>query len=296
MENESSQMISLLEDFCSYIASEKGLSLHTIEAYQRDLFTFIEFLQSIGIYSWELVSEQKIIQYLSIKKENYASASLARLFVSIKVFFRFLKREGVITENPVALLGIPKVWKTIPSVLSEADITTLLDEPLQKAKHCLRDRAIMELLYACGLRVSELCSLKISDLDKEFLRVKGKGGKERIVPIGKKAAEAVESYLLSDRIIEDREDYLFNGRGKKPINRHTVGKIVKEKGKEAHLSKEIHPHTFRHTFATHLLKKGADLRVIQELLGHASIDNTDRYTHVENEQLKSKFKEFHPRN
>lgn len=288
-------MLFQLEDFLTYIASEKGLSLNTIEAYQRDLQGLLDFLTLQSVTSWSLVDQSMIVSYLSLKKTTHAPASLARLLVAIKVFFRFLKREEIIEKNPVALLEIPKIWKKIPTVLSQKEMALLLDSPLKENKESYRDRAILELLYACGLRVSELCSLKLSDVHEDHLKVKGKGGKERIVPLGKKAEAALFSYLEKYRLIEDREEFLFLGRGKRPMSRMKVGEIVKQRGEEVGLSKNIHPHTFRHSFATHLLEEGADLRIIQELLGHVSIDTTDRYTQIENSQLRRSFHACHPR-
>lgn len=288
-------MLVYLEDFLTYIASEKGLSLNTIEAYQRDLQGFLKFLNQQTLTSWSSVDQEMIVSYLSLKKETCAPASLARLLVAIKVFFRFLKREEIIEKNPAALLEIPKIWRKIPTVLSQKEIGLLLDAPLEENKEFYRDRAILELLYACGLRVSELCSLKISDWYEDHVKVKGKGGKERIIPLGKKAQDAIVAYLQKYRSIQDREEFIFLGRGKRAISRMKVGKIVKQRAEEVGLSKNVHPHTFRHTFATHLLEEGADLRIIQELLGHVNIDTTDRYTQVENSQLRKSFHTCHPR-
>lgn len=286
-----------LEDFATYLLSERGLSLHTLEAYRRDIQSFLDFLQSKQIHQRQEVQQQHIIDFLALKKShNYASASISRALIAIKVFFRFLKREGLLSQNIALLLETPKVWQLIPDVLSLEEMEALLSQP--DPSHCqgARDRAILEVLYASGLRVSELCSLKISDVDDTYVRIKGKGGKERVVPIGTQAILAIDSYLaFRDGTENERQDALFVGKLNRPIDRVAVWQLVKKYAKQAGIAKTIFPHTFRHTFATHLLDNGADLRVIQEMLGHASISSTDRYTHVSCSHLQEAFQAFHPR-
>lgn len=286
-----------LEDFSSYLLSEKGMSLHTLEAYRRDVRTFLDFLERGHVCRREDIEQQHIIDFLTLKKsQSYAPASISRAFIAIKVFFRFLKREGLITQNCTVLLETPKVWQLIPDVLSVEEMELLLNQPDTQSRVGVRDRAILEVLYSSGLRVSELCQLKIRDVDDHYVRIKGKGGKERIVPIGTKAIEAIDRYLaFRDGEENANQEALFVGPRNRPIDRVAVWKLIKRYSCQAGITKTIFPHTFRHTFATHLLDNGADLRVIQEMLGHASISSTDRYTHVSCTHLQEAFQKFHPR-
>lgn len=287
-----------IEDFTIYQKVEKGHSQHTLESYRRDLQEFVCFLEKLSISAWERVNRVHVIEFLEQKKKkSFAASSIARCLAAIKSFFRFLKREGVLNKNVVALLETPKTWQLIPTVLSIEEIEILMQQPDISTKKGARDRAILEVLYGTGLRVSELCQLEISDVDDDFLKIKkGKGGKERIVPIGMKAVKALDHYLcFRDAPDEEGIDALFVGRGQKKIDRLTVWSIVKKYAQKAGIKKNIFPHTFRHSFATHLLDNGADLRVIQEMLGHSSIDNTDRYTHVSCSRLKQAFESCHPR-
>lgn len=286
-----------VEDFATYLISEKGLSHHTLEAYRHDVEAFLMFLQRGSPREWREVQQQDLIDFLSVKKnQEYAPASVSRAFIAIKVFFRFLKRERIIEQNFTLLLETPKIWQLIPDVLSLEEMECLLSKPDRSTQKGARDLAILELLYASGLRVSELCGLNIADLDEDSIRIRGKGGKERIVPIGRKASQAIDHYLnFRETQASDRQDALLVGRGMKRITRVTVWKLVKRYAKEAGIKKIIFPHTFRHSFATHLLDNGADLRVIQELLGHSSISSTDRYTHVSCNHLQVAFHNFHMR-
>lgn len=287
-----------IADFSIYQVSEKGHSLHTLSAYKRDLEAFVVYLNSQGRSSWEDVLEVDILTFLAAKKKKgYAPASISRALVAIKVYFGFLKREGVLSKNVTALLETPKIWRLIPDILSIEEIEKLFQQPDTSHVKGARDRAILEVLYATGVRVSELCHLRIHDVDDLFIRVrKGKGGKERVIPIGSKAITAIDHYLnfFDGTESEDRKA-LFVGRGNKAIDRMSVWSLVKKYVKQAGIEKTVFPHTFRHSFATHLLDNGADLRVIQEMLGHASIDNTDRYTHVSCSRLQEAFQACHPR-
>lgn len=286
-----------VDDFATYLISEKGLSLHTLEAYRRDVESFFAFLKTLCIQCWKNVEQQHLIDFLAVKKNSeYAAASICRALIAIKVFFRFLKREGIVSHNATLLLTTPKIWQLIPDILSIEEMEGLLSQPDPSHQRGVRDRAILEVLYASGLRVSELCQLTIGDVDDTYLRVKGKGGKERLVPIGTKAIVAIDRYLhFRDGAAAGRQKALFVGRGNRPIDRVTVWKLVKGYACQAGITKTIFPHTFRHSFATHLLENGADLRVIQELLGHANISSTDRYTHVSCAHLHEAFQAFHPR-
>lgn len=286
-----------VNDFATYLLSEKGLSLNTLEGYRRDVEHFLAFLKREHIQKWREVEQQHVIDFLSFKKQqDYATASICRALIAIKVFFRFLKREGLLTQNVTLLLETPKIWQLIPDILSIEEMEVLLNQPDSSHEKGARDRAILEVLYASGLRVSELCQLKINHVDDTYLRIQGKGGKERMVPIGRKAMEAIDHYLnFRDGIKTAKQEALFIGKGNRQIHRVTVWAIVKDYARQARITKRIFPHTFRHSFATHLLDNGADLRVIQELLGHASITSTDRYTHVSCTHLREAFQAFHPR-
>ncbi len=287
-----------LDDFSSYIASEKGLSSNTIEAYSRDLNHFKEFLEKDKISSFQEVKDIHILNFLrELQDKKFASATICRAMISIKVLFRFLKRERLIDTNITLYLESPKLWQLIPEVLSLEEVEAILEQINPADKLGSRDKAIIELLYSSGLRVSEACQLSIYDIDEQFVRVMGKGGKERLVPIGKKALLAIDNYLLNFRDTQKNKDLtaLFLSKKGKPLNRIAIWKIVKYWAKKADIKRKISPHTFRHSFATHLLDAGADLRVIQEFLGHSNIKTTDRYTHISQKKVKEAFYAFHPR-
>lgn len=285
-----------IHDFIQYLTSEKGASLHTIEAYKNDLELFHAFLKKKGIENTPY-GKDEILQFLtSQREERYAESTVIRRMMALKVFFKFLKREGIIPQNIALYLETPKQWKTLPEYLTETEIKRLL-EIGEETPENLRDKAIFELLYSSGLRVSELCRIKIYDVDDQFVKVMGKGKKERVVPLGEPALKAVDRYLVEVRSRYDSEQdaTLFLTNKGKPITRLFVWQRIKERAKAAGIIKNISPHTLRHTFATHLLDHGADLRVIQEMLGHAAISSTDRYTHVSRTKLQESFNAFHPR-
>jgi integrase/recombinase XerD len=291
-------MPSALIDFLAHLRSERALSPHTVAAYGRDLEMFVERLKAEGKEEISEVSGADLIAFLSrLKEQGYASSSVCRALVAVKVFFRFLKREKLITQDPTAHLDSPKLWQLIPEVLSYCEVDQLLKCPDPSDPIGARDRAIFEVIYASGLRVSEVCGLNLFDIGENTVRVMGKGGKERIVPIAQTAIDAVDHYLIHFRgvVSEDRDLPLFvTVRGKR-VDRTLIWQRIKHYGKIAGISKVISPHTLRHSFATHLLENGADLRVIQEMLGHANIATTDRYTHVSQKHLSQAFANFHPR-
>lgn len=285
-----------LDDFLSYIGSEKGLARNTIAAYRQDIHAFCCFLRQKGVCEFTQVSHEDIIAHLAcLRRQNYASSSVCRALVAIKVFFRFLKKEKTVSDNAALFLDSPKLWQHIPEVLGYDEVDRLLKQP--DVGHWIgsRDKAIFEILYASGLRVSEVCNLNIHDVDDSFVKVKGKGGKERIVPVGKAAIDAIDAYLANFRKDTETEKALFLSKNGKRIDRMTIWKQIKLYAKQAGIHKEISPHTLRHSFATHLLENGADLRVIQEMLGHANIGTTDRYTHISQRHLTDAFSKFHPR-
>ncbi len=283
-----------LDDFYTYIISEKGLSLNTQKAYRSDLVLFRSFLQEKKISAYEKVTEETVLEFLSfLREQGYAEASSCRLLMTLKVFFRFLKREGYLQKNVTLYLQSPEKWKLLPYVPSPEEVEKLLEEPSRENSEESRDRAILEVLYGSGLRVSEVCGLHIADVDEGSLRVRGKGNKDRIVPVGSRAGSAIDHYLSHYR--EDDRPELFLGKGGRKLDRVTVWKRLKYYAKRAGISGHLTPHGLRHAFATHLLDNGADLRVIQEMLGHADISTTDRYTHMTHKRLVEAFNRFHPR-
>lgn len=287
-----------VDDFCLYIASEKGLAQNTIEAYRHDALEFVQYLRDHGVAGLDKVDQTHITAFLGIMRaQNYASATVCRMMITIKVLFRFLKREALVSTNVALYLETPKLWQLIPEVLDINEVELLLMEPQQDSFVGARDRAILEVLYGSGLRVSELCCLKIHDVDDTFVRVMGKGGKERLVPIGRKAIEAIDYFLghYRGQFDSDKVKEIFLTIKGRPIDRGTVWKMVKERAKRAGIVKNISPHTLRHSFATHLLDNGADLRVIQEMMGHASINSTDRYMHISRSHLQEAFDAFTPK-
>ncbi|MBS0628514.1 MAG: site-specific tyrosine recombinase XerD [Verrucomicrobia bacterium] len=287
-------MKNWIQDFLVYLASEKGLAQNTLIAYETDLLAFIKFL---GDKDLKLVSKKDVIGFIEFKqKKGLASSSLCRALIAIKVFFRFLKKESLLQIEEIAFLESPKIWQLIPEVLSLEEVDLLLKAPDVKSFLGCRDRAILEVMYASGLRVSEVCNLDFLDVGEESVRVKGKGGKERIVPIAKASLARVDEYLVKfrDQSKELIEALFVTTKGKR-IDRVNVWNRIKLYAKKAGLEKNISPHTLRHSFATHLLENGADLRVIQEMLGHAHIATTDRYTHISQKHLTTSFDSFHPR-
>jgi integrase/recombinase XerD len=289
----------LLDDFLSYLTLERGLSDNTSRAYSVDMKKFYAFIESKGL-ELSAVRRDLISDYLwSEREQGRGSSTVARNLVAIKVFFRFLTREGHIREDPTEAMDSPKLWKRLPEVLSAAEVERLLEAAGADDPQSIRDRAILELLYASGLRISELDNLKILDVNLQvgFLKCSGKGGKERIVPLGSKAAGAIERYLKSSRpkYLKGNSDYLFLNRSGNKISRQSCWKIIKKYASLSGLKKLISPHTLRHSFATHLLERGADLRSVQEMLGHANISTTQIYTHVDREYLKQIHKKYHPR-
>ena len=291
-----------LKEYLSVLKLEKNLSDNTVASYRNDIRSFLQFVESRKIDDPSAIKQNHISDFFkSLKEVGLSSSSAARYYSSLKGFFTYLLLSRYITENPIEKVSSPKLAKNLPSVLTVEEIDSVLSKPDTKDKLGLRDKAVLELLYACGTRVSELINIKISDLffDDEVIRVFGKGSKERIIPIGSSAVKWINKYLKESRVLlmkkTKSENYLFlNNRGTK-LSRMGVWKIVARYVKEAGIEKEVHPHTFRHSFATHLLEGGADLRAVQEMLGHADISTTQIYTHIDRDYIKQVHKEFHPR-
>lgn len=281
----------ILSGYSYYLKMERGLSVNTVKAYTADIQALKDYLDATcGRADWVSVSPEDLTGYLVSVSGSLSKRSQARVLSSFNSFFDYLVSEGERPDNPASTLDAPKLGKYLPTVLSVDEVLAII-----QAAPCARDYAILQVLYGCGLRVSEACALKISDvfLDEMFVKVLGKGSKERLVPLAPSVADAITSYL-SSRPIPDRqcEDILFLNRFGRPLSRVSVFKIVKSCALAAGVDKEISPHTFRHSFATHMIENGADLRVVQEMLGHESILTTEIYTHVDSATWQREIKEI----
>jgi len=291
----------LLDSFLSYLAVEKGLSENTLESYGRDLRKFIRYMEETGAGSAGEIKYSHILDYLAqFKDKGFNSTTIVRSIVSIRQFFKYLLMEKLIEEDPAARITTPRMKKGLPGVITLDEVESLLAAPDESTPEGLRDSAMLETLYATGIRVSELIGLKQNDVNFElgFVVVYGKGSKERLVPVGDKARQKLLEYLSTSRpaMLKSRESKaLFVTRLGKGMTRQGFWKIIKHHALKAGVAKKISPHTLRHSFATHLLERGADLRTIQIMLGHSDISTTQIYTHVESERLKVIHKKYHPR-
>ena len=282
---------------------EKGLSPNSVSAYNSDLRDFVVFLTKTNHSSFVGVTRDDILKYLAeCKDRGMESTSLARRLVSIKVLFRYLFQEKIINTDITDVMDSPKLWRLLPDFLSFDEIESILKVFPDTGKDPLvfRNRTLLEVMYACGLRVSEAANLRTENIlsDQAILRVTGKGNKERIIPIGRKALDLLEKYVREIRpqlVVSATEPTVFLSKNGKPLNRERIWAIVKETAIKAGINKNIYPHTLRHSFASHLLENGADLRIIQEMLGHADISTTQIYTHVDQKRLLNVHKQFHPR-
>jgi len=286
--------------FLNSLRVEKGLSENTLLAYRRDIGKFVEFVQQRKL-STEHVQRGDIVDFLAtLYRKGLDSRSVARHLVTIRGFFRFAMLEGYVQEDPAATIESPKFRRNLPDYLSVDEMNQLLRQPDINSVIGIRDRAMIELMYSCGLRVSELCSLRVSDLQQSegWLRCAGKGNKERLIPVGRQALEAVQRYLRDSRpdlLGERTSTSLFINQAGGAVTRAAYWKLLRDYGAKAGLRKALNPHMLRHSFATHLLDRGADLRSVQLMLGHADIATTQIYTHVAEERLKQVYKAHHPR-
>lgn len=296
-----------IDSFLNYLTVEKGFSKNTTDAYQNDLNQLAEFAEreiaKRGVMpSWANFSRQDMLSYLlDLKQRNYAVTTLARKVAAAKSFFSFMIAEGNIKVSPMENISSPKVGKSLPDAISISQVRQLIDQPAKlSTPEAKRDRAMLGLLYASGMRVSELVSLNLNDVDTKgcYVRCFGKGNKERLVPIYQQAADVVEEYATEVRprlVHSDTEQALFvNQRGER-LTRQGLWQILKAYAKSAGLGKKVTPHTLRHSFATHMLSGGADLRSVQELLGHANISTTQIYTHLTSEHIRRTYDKAHPR-
>jgi integrase/recombinase XerD len=291
----------LLELFLHYCAAECGLSSNTLKAYQNDVS---DFLRSVGAKdgaALEQLGASRLIEYVDeCRRRGLSASTVWRRLVSVRMFYRFLQSEGHVQTDPAEALQTPRLWKRMPEVLSVDDVDRLLAAPPRDTSLGLRDRALLELLYGVGARAGELCALNVGDVNAEygFVRCYGKRMKERLVPVGRKALDALHGYLERSRPLLVRggdENALFLDRTGRRLKRTALWQIVRKQARAAGVRASVHPHTLRHSFATHLLAGGADLRSIQVMLGHADIATTEIYTHVDRSRLRAIHQKYHPR-
>lgn len=299
--NEAVARAFQLEGFADYLALEAGHSANTVESYRRDLRRLVQYAELRDCTSPVRVTPALLREFIySLKDLGLAGATIRRQLSAIRTYFAFLTGEGVVERDPSDRLEAPQRWRTLPEVLSVAEVEALLTAPQLDQPLAWRDRALLELGYGVGLRVSELCGLTVRDLllGDALIRVFGKGGKERLVPLGRKAIGTLGVYLNGLRMDLDRGAtegrVLLNARGK-PLSRVAAWAVVKRHAAAAGITRRVTPHTLRHSFATHLLEGGADLRAVQEMLGHADLSTTQIYTHVDRDYLRSVHRQFHPR-
>ena len=295
--------IDLIKAFREYLKLELSLSDNSVEAYVHDIMLFNQFLEMHELeLNFDQVTHKQIEQFLDYLFElGLSASSQTRILSGIRSFYRFMQEESLMESNPARLITNPETSRKLPEMLTYEEIKKMLDaidlsEPIGQ-----RNKTMIELLYACGLRVSELINLKVSQIYSKdgFLRIRGKGDKERLVPVGKSTLKSIRIYTDEIRslqgVVMANKDLLFLNRNGKKISRHLVFKIVKQTAEKAEITKNVSPHTFRHSFATHLLEGGADLIAVQQMLGHASISTTEIYTHLDREYLRDTIMSFHPR-
>ena len=290
-----------IDSFLSFLSVECGLADNTLRAYRTDLTTFADYLRRKGRGAFARILKNDLINFMMEQKSrNLAVSTIARRLVAIKMLYRFLFMEGIVDKNLVGATDSPRIWRRLPDVLGRDEVDQLLNAPDPDTPLGVRDRAILELFYATGARVSEVAKLTVESIhfDYAYLRCMGKGSKERIVPVGRPALRAVKQYCSDVRpaLLRGRQsDVLFLSKSGRSLDRENIWRLVQKYKLVAGLKKNISPHTLRHSFATHLLENGADLRAVQEMLGHANIATTQIYTHVDRNRLKTVHRQFHPR-
>ena len=302
-ERVSMKLTEVIEDFLNTMRVEEGLAENSIISYKQELNRMMTYLDRQGIERVQEIHQDTVLTHLKWMNEDHLATSTRSHYVStLRHFFRYLKLDGVIENNPMEKISLPKKTQHLPAVLTLEEVDRILAAPDVSRPLGLRDRTLLETLYSTGMRVSEIIHIKLADihLDMGFIQTIGKGDKERLVPIGEMAEDWINRYLTQGRpkLVKDEEEsqgYLFvNNRGK-PLSRQGVWKNLKKMVIMAHITKDISPHTLRHSFATHLLENGADLRVVQELLGHSDISTTQIYTHIHAQHMKDIYKQNHPR-
>ncbi len=299
MKDASLKFESVLQVFFDFLSVEKGLSANTVLSYSRDVQKLFRFFRKEKI-NWLKAGEEDLVRFIHHQsRAGLSPRSMARVISSLKSFYRFLVLDGILKKNPAVDLSSPKTWLALPKFLTVKEVESLLSQPEEENVRGIRDKAMLELLYATGLRASELVSLKIKDLNMEdgFLLCLGKGGKERLVPIGESAVEAVRKYRDEARpqLLKKTSEFLFVTQRGGAFTRQGFWKLLKGYARKAGLDLKISPHILRHSFATHLLERGADLRSVQLMLGHSQITTTQIYTHVSRKRLRRVYDKFHPR-
>lgn len=289
-----------VKQFLDYLFVECGLSGLTVEAYKGDLCRFVATLRDLDVDYTEIDIDAVSHHLMRLQDEGMSVASIARHLAAIKMLLRYLHGEKKLTRDVATLIESPKKWHNLPTTMHYSEVEALLAAPVESDEYFLRDKAILELLYASGMRVSELTGLTLDSLNLNvgYVRVLGKGRKERIIPVGRTALQAVQRYLevLRPQLLTPHSgEALFLSRTGRPMERSAIWRMVRKLATEAGLRKKVSPHTLRHCFATHLLKGGADLRIVQELLGHADVSTTQIYTHVDDDRLRAVHRKYHPR-
>ena len=280
---------------------ERNVSDHTMDAYKRDIKQFLMYLGDLGTKNLSDVKSTNIRDYIRVLSDGgMAPASISRIISSIRTYYRFLSSENILDENPVLLINNPKLPKKLPDVLSEKEISLIINAIQESSQFYQRDKAIIELLYSCGIRVTELCNLEMSNLfiDEDLIRVMGKGNKERLLPLGVRSKKYLEDYIKHSRnshIKKSGSSFVFVSRNGNQLTRAMINIILNKWTQVSGLKKSVSPHKLRHSFATHLLEGGADLRFVQALLGHSDISTTQIYTHIDKHYLKEVYKIHHPR-
>lgn len=289
--------MSFLKEYNFYLRMERQMSVHTVSAYCADVKAFIEHLDERGVAE-DQAGPEHIVDYLQGRSEELSKRSQARVLSSLKSFFDFMVLEGYRQDNPCDVVDAPKLNKYLPEVLSVEEVSAIIESVPLKNWMGLRDRAILEVLYGCGLRVSEVCGLKLMNIffKEGFVKVLGKGNKERLVPLGEMAADSIRAYLEARPALKNpSEDLVFINRFGEGLSRISIFNMIKKQAILAGVNKEISPHSFRHSFATHLIENGADLRIVQEMLGHESILTTEIYTHIDTHTWQADILRNHPR-
>lgn len=294
-------MEEVVDRFINHLAVERGLSNNTLNAYSRDILCFLDFLEEQGVRELQVVRPEDIQGFLGfLRSRQLSPRTVARHLAALRSLFRFLVRERFLRINPTTMLQSPRLARSLPKMLSQTEVKSLLGQPSGSSPLALRDRAMLELIYAAGMRVSELVDLDMSQVNfvTGTVQIQGKGGRERMLPLGDYALEALRNYLEGGRVhLQKRSsnNAVFLNRSGNRLTRQGFWKILKRYAKQAGLQRDVTPHILRHSFATHLLERGADLRAIQEMLGHADISTTQIYTHVARSRLKEIHRKYHPR-
>ena len=288
-------------DFLTMLRVERNVSTHTMDAYKRDIIQYLMYLDDLDIKNLSDVKSTHIRDYIRVLSDGgMAPASISRIISSIRTYYRFLSSENILDENPVLLINNPKLPKKLPDVLSEKEISLIINAIQESSQFYQRDKAIIELLYSCGIRVTELCNLEMSNLliDEDLIRVMGKGNKERLLPLGVRSKKYLDDYIKHSRnshIKKSGSSFVFVSRNGNQLTRAMINIILNKWTQVSGLKKSVSPHKLRHSFATHLLEGGADLRFVQALLGHSDISTTQIYTHIDKHYLKEVYKIHHPR-